>query len=562
MPGIIAGRSRSRRSAPPRYPETLDRARRRALGSYYTPAKIVEHVVRMALGPLLPAAPREALAGRSGGPACLRVLDPAMGDGAFLEAARDLIAESLAESKTMQPAETVLRAGRCLTGVDIDPAAVTLATERLATHGSDGEGPRLLLADTLASVACGGAGGVEATGGLFDAVIGNPPWGGWDRLLGPEEKKRLRARFATARGRIDPFALFIERATSLLADGGRLGLVLPDYFLLKNYPAVRRHVLDNYDIEEIIHWGRVFAGVNLDACTLVARKTPPRGETKQMVRCFPDGPEGRSVMIPQARFAATPPHAFNLALDDRRAALLDRLEAECVRLGEWLETHEGIHSGNIRERLFLPAGAADGDGDPRLVRPLILGRGEIRPFLLRWSGWRVRYDRSAIRRDRGEYANLGDERWFAAAKLLVRRTGDRLVAAHDSTGLFASNNLFVALPRPSCPVPLEYLEGFLNSTLATWCFRTIQPRVGRIFAELKLVHLNRLPVPPPSDDGDIARVVRLVGLLRKSGVAGAQVALRELDHVFAGLARLTAAESRLVSQAAQERRFPRRPSPL
>jgi hypothetical protein len=301
--------------------------------------------------------------------------------------------------------------------------------------------------------------------------------------------------------------------------------------------------------------------VNLDACTLVARRIPPRRETKQTVRCFPDGPEGGSVTIPQARFAATPRHVFNLALDDRRAALLDRLEAECVRLGDWLETHEGIHSGNIRKRLFLPARAKDDGGDPRLARPLILGRDEIRPFLLRWSGWRVRYDRSAIRRDRGEYANLGDERWFTSAKLLVRRTGDRLVAACDSTGLFASNNLFVALPRPCCPVPLEYLEGFLNSTLATWCFRTIQPRAGRIFAELKLVHLNRLPVPPPSDDGDIARVVRLVGLLRQPGAGGAG-ALGALDHVFSRLARLTAAESRLVTQAAKERRSPRRPSPL
>jgi hypothetical protein len=389
-------------------------------------------------------------------------------------------------------------------------------------------------------------------------IIGNPPWGGWSRTLGREAKLALRARFGTARGAIDPFTLFIERSTSLLEPGGRLAMVLPDYFLLKNYPAARRHVLDNYRIEELTHWGRVFPGVNLDACTMVATRaaSPPRGG---ITRCFPEGPSGRLVRAPRSRFATAPGCAFNLSLDAREEALLGRLAKRCVALGDLLETHEGIHTGNIREKLFVPPHAAVSRG--RRLRPLVLGRREIRPFLLRPEGWRVLYDRRLIDKTAGEYANLGDERWFAGPKLLVRRTGDVIIAALDREGLCASNNLFVALPRRGCSLPLEYLEGFLNSRLATWSFRAIQPRTGRLFAELKLVHLTRLPVPVPRGRQSrqaIEQVVALVRDIRRRGRgAGIGGARREragvapgsfpaLDQAFARLAGLSRADEKLM----------------
>ena len=435
----------------------------------------------------------------SAGSLAPRILDPAAGDGVFLSAIG------------RHPAAR-------LTGVDIDPRAVELASRALSGRAE------ILQADFLAPS--------PPVIGPFDAIIGNPPWGNWSRRLSFEELYRLRDRFSTARGLIDPFALFIERATGLLSHGGVLAFVLPDYFLLKNYAAARRHVLDNYRVAELIHWGRVFHGVNLDVCTMVAVKEPVGAEHR--IVCRPDGPAGRALEIPQTRFASAEEHRFNLSLDGEAAELMTRLERECVPLSDWLEMHEGIHSGNIRERLFLPPGPATPS-----TRPLIFGRDEIRPFSLRWAGGRVLYEKSAIRRERGEYASLGKVHWFTSPKILIRRTGDRLVAALDQGGYFASNNLFVALPKEGCPVPLSYLEAFLNSSLATWWFRTAMPRKGRLFAELKLIHLSRLPVPQPHLEADTERIVSAAG----------DPAL--LDDVVGDLARLSPAEKILV---ARERR--------
>ncbi len=486
-------------ASPALYPATLTRAERRARGVYYTPEAVVAHVAAAALSPL------------SGQPAP-RILDPAVGDGAFLRAAARLLPRGL------------------LFGVDLDPRALELA--RAAAPAV------LVRADALGEARLS-----FESEGLFDAVVGNPPWGGWDRGLEGQAKNTLRRRFVTARGRIDPFALFIERATGLLRPGGRLGFVLPDIFLLKNYPVLRQHVLDNFIIEELVHWGRCFPAVNLDACSMVARRRggAPRGESN-IVRCMPEGPEGRVAGIAQGSFRAAPGHAFNLALDGPAAALLARLEKDGVALGAWLEAHEGIHSGNMRSMLFVPPGASPpADADAALLRPLLFGRDEIAPFRLRPSGWRVIYDASFIARQDGGYASLGRPAYHASPKLLLRRTGDRLIAALDRDGLCASNNLFVARLRTDCPVPIDFLEGYLNSALATWCFRARVPRAGRLFAELKLTHLRAIPVPR-AGAGLISRVTALVEAARR----GDSEARDQMDSAFCEAAGLSAAERRLL----------------
>jgi hypothetical protein len=84
--------------------------------------------------------------------------------------------------------------------------------------------------------------------------------------------------------------------------------------------------------------------------------------------------------------------------------------------------------------------------------------------------------------------------------LLVRRTGDSVTAAVDEAGRYASNNFFLLVPTRACHLSLDGLCALLNSRFMTWLFRTIEPREGRAFAELKVKHLVEFPLPPASAD--------------------------------------------------------------
>lgn len=107
--------------------------RRKPTGTFYTPRAITEYLVRRTLAPLVRGrSPQEILS--------LRVIDPAMGSGAFLVAAcrftADAYEEALIASGEASRADLTAadRAGfrrlvaqRCLYGVDVNPMAVQLA---------------------------------------------------------------------------------------------------------------------------------------------------------------------------------------------------------------------------------------------------------------------------------------------------------------------------------------------------------------------------------------------------------------------------------------------------
>jgi hypothetical protein len=106
---------------------------RKSTGSFYTPQPLADYLVRRTLAPLVAAARPEDILG-------LRIVDPAMGSGAFLVAACRYLATAYehalvaagrchASDVTERDRVSIRRAiaERCLYGVDLNPMAVQLA---------------------------------------------------------------------------------------------------------------------------------------------------------------------------------------------------------------------------------------------------------------------------------------------------------------------------------------------------------------------------------------------------------------------------------------------------
>lgn len=110
---------------------------RKASGSYYTPRELVQLVLQESLVPVVEARLREAGEDpkkQEEALLSLKVLDPAMGSGAFLISALEYLAEKLLEVRGQGKddlealyAARHLVASRCLYGVDLNPMAVELA---------------------------------------------------------------------------------------------------------------------------------------------------------------------------------------------------------------------------------------------------------------------------------------------------------------------------------------------------------------------------------------------------------------------------------------------------
>ena len=522
---------------------------RKSGGVYYTPGYIVDHIVRRTLG--------RALVGKTPGQiARLRVVDPACGSGSFLLRALQYLftwhveqylqfsplgrRERLYQTAggdwrlTIDERKRIVKAH--IYGVDIDPQAVEITKLSLLLKVLEGISdlplaglvpllPDLVLPDLDDNIKCGNsliesdfhdrpdaaAMPREVTGDVspvntfdwragfpgisgFDVVIGNPPWGQKGITEALPVRAYLRERYPSAAGIFDLFRPFVERGIELVRPGGHIGMVLPDIVLLKNYQKTRQLMLDSLAITSIDWWAMPFANVVIDATTIVGEKRVcPDGHRVLVHVRAPDAPLRHEIL--QADFRANPRCVFNLHMTPRRRALVARL-ASWPALGEYFEVHEGVHSGNMRNVLFV------GDRVDDTCQPLYFGRDEIVPYGLFWRG---RYIRLSAASRKGQkkadgsgaacYANLGQPAWFTRDKLLLRRTGDRVLAARDGAGYYASNNFFVALVARDSALDLDGLCALLNSRFLTWYFRTVEPRQGRVFAELKIKHVNAFPLP-------------------------------------------------------------------
>lgn len=95
----------------------------------------------------------------------------------------------------------------------------------------------------------------------FDAVVGNPPWGG---ELPQDQLLFLRHKFfATAQMKeVNTFVMFMEQGPRLLSNYGNFAMITPDTFLLKqDYLPLRKFLLSEVQLKDLVESGIMFEEV-------------------------------------------------------------------------------------------------------------------------------------------------------------------------------------------------------------------------------------------------------------------------------------------------------------
>lgn len=517
---------------------------RKAGGVYYTPEYIVDYIVANTVGEAIKGKKPEEIAN-------IKILDPACGSGSFLLGAYKYLLNYHIEyynkikdrAKFKGVKEDVIKENGDLTiwikkqilrnnifGVDIDSNAVEVTKLSLLMKCLEGESPASIqnnqdlfneraLPSLEDNIKCGnsliGNDFYESQsmldfdeetqykincfdwedefrnifkGGGFDVVIGNPPWGQKEINILKEEEYYFKEKYPVSTiGILDLFRFFIEKSFNLIKDNGLFGLVLPDIILLKNYDSTRKLILDKLCISDISHWGMAFKKVNLDSCTIIGN-IDNRIVKDNIINIFiHDKDKIISNRISQKVYNDNTGYKFNLYLTDDIINILNKFK-DYNKFSDYFESHEGIHSGNIRKKLFIDECLNN------YCKKLILGGDEVKRYNLTWNGKWVNYSPNIIDKKNKEYAGLGNSKYFENNKLVVRRTGDFILANVDNDNYYFSNNVFVCIPKFT-DISLLYFLGILNSKFLTWYYRTIQPRKGKLFAELKINVLNSFPMP-------------------------------------------------------------------
>ncbi|MCK4735045.1 MAG: Eco57I restriction-modification methylase domain-containing protein, partial [Methanophagales archaeon] len=336
-----------------------------------------------------------------------------------------------------------------------------------------------------------GFGGIMKRGG-FDVVIGNPPYGA---LITNEEIGYLNGKFNLQQYSLDTYLLFVEKALLLLKDYTLLGMIFPNTWLLNlTMDKIRNHIFHETHVEEIVHYRHpVFPKATVDTEIVILRKGSPTLNHKISITIVQKDNSISQYEIFQRNWQKGEGKPVNVFERPEYEPLVDKLS----------------HTTLLDHLCLITQGTKPfqvGKGKPHQTREIVNKKPFVsdtkkddtfRP-LLRGS----LIDKWYIRWKNDYWISFGD--WLAEPrysanydvpeKIVIRQTGDSLIATLDRKQFVVRDNLYTIVPR-SNDIKLAYILGLLNSRVLNWYYqKIINPEQGEALAQVKRGHIAKLPI--------------------------------------------------------------------
>ena len=450
-------------------------------GAYYTPPAIANVIVHHTIGRLCDELTPDRLCR-------MKILDPCCGRGAFLRAAYDYLV-------TWCRAGYEQRLLNCLYGIDIDSRALDEA------HALGIPSANLRHSDALLET-------IETPGEGFDAVIGNPPWVSLAGRFGidgyaPDKIDRLRIRFGGNSYMPNIFEYFIPLGLELTRPGGYLSFIVPDRLAFNSqFADLRKRLLTEGELLQVMH-GIRFPRVTAEAMIFVIRKRPPGPGAMTVSECG-----DLITLTPQSRFEFARPQ------DPMISLLIKKMEsAGGPRLQDICDCTSGFGG---RSELVSEARTSASQ------IPILKGRSIERYAVTRtyWFDFRI----ENITGRTTDESKLG-----ASPKILIRKTGSRLIAAYDDSRKYPEQSLYFLFNNRS-KLDFRFVLGVLNSKLLSMYYQAKCLTNPHTIAHVKKVDLDQIPLPPV-DRSHHDRMVKLV----EQRLAGDMSVEREIDDLVCEL---------------------------
>ena len=440
------------------YQSLINEGDKSRLGSYFTPAVIVDRMVRENIRPHH------------------NVLDPCCGTGQFLLA----FAEHL--SNPLQ-----------IWGADIDQMAVHIARLNLLLKFPQDFKPRIYHLDTLrllnddqpkSTVKQQSLEEWTASmmqGVKFDLIATNPPWGAGIDLRTLNKLVKIYPQIISG----ESFSYFLRISLDLVKDGGVLSFVLPESILnIKTHRDIRQEILENSRIKNIEVLGKVFNKVLSPAVIMELIKAEPDDNHEVDIRM------GKRVYkLPQKRFTVNEENIFDICLSSEDEDILKKVySARHVTLKNNTQWALGIVTGDNKR--YLTAEMQEG------YEPIYKG-SDVERFRLKKPSTYLRFTPAKFQQVAPE------DRYSAKEKLIYKFISNRLIFAYDDKEYLTLNSANIMIPKLK-GYPMKVIMALFNSTVYQFIYQ-------KKFNTLKVLRGNLEQLPLPLWDKEVfTRITLLV----------------------------------------------------
>ena len=358
-------------------------------------------------------------------------------------------------------------------------------------------------------------GNFDNKSGGFDAVIGNPPWGA--EFL-QETRHYLAEKFNVSVNIADSFILFVNQSLLLIKKHGLQGFIIPSTWLyMPTYTTFRKSLLSNYKFQKILLFRKpVFKDAIVETCIEILEQSKTPNNKFDLTEIKNNSAEfiGNSMTLEQ-----------KILIEQEEANFLQNDNSKEFRLFSKI-SKKGTIFGKASRIVCGLTPYRKGKGKPPQTQTIVENKSYD-------SNYKVdkTYRQYLMGRDFHRYTwNIQESRWisygnwlaeprYAApfdekVKIVIRQTADSIIAQIDENQYLSLKNVHNVKILDK-DLNYSYLLGLLNSKVMTWWYRQLIPEKGRVFAEVKVVNLEKLPIRAIDFDNpaDKARHDRMVSLV-------------------------------------------------
>jgi hypothetical protein len=367
--------------------------------------------------------------------------------------------------------------------------------------------------------------------GGFDAVIGNPPYG---YMIPDIEKQYFETNYPNQDYQKDLYLLFIERYHHLIKDAGLLGIIVSNTWLQSvTYQKIRKYLTNNYRWLRLLHLPeKVFEAV-VDTHVLIFEKCL-RGiqENDEIIIDIKKGNNNEIFNRLSGKFIPKNGDSINIVESQDSLILFKKILSNSKKLQDICSVFNGakpFEKGKgtppqtekiMINKPFVKEGSAPDKTWSPLIRGRLINRYKNlwnKDYWIQYGPWLAAPRDPAI--------------FKAPLKIVVRQTGDSIIATLIPSGFIARDNLHVLLLKNE-NFKLEFILGMMNSELMDFIYTTMNPEKGEALAQVKKFHVEQLPIRSInfSDPVDKARHDRMVALVTQMLDLNKRLQDAKLEH--------------------------------
>ncbi len=323
----------------------------------------------------------------------------------------------------------------------------------------------------------------------FGVVIGNPPYitlalgkGKINTKIHEKEYyKNSYKKVFEYKG--NTFSLFLFKSLMLVHNKGYSTQIIPNTVLLqKTYSKIRKYILQNYSIIEIVNLKyRVFQDAEIGGNTVfVICNSYDSNKNVTLIEALHE--KDLILMkfknyIKQNLYKKKP--FFKFYTNIREYSVFNKLSNYDSILDTYVDFYNGIKTGNNKR--FLAKSK-----ESKLHEPVLKGK-DIKQFTIEYDGNYVLYDPKLL------WSNTNREFFNKSPKIIIRQTGDKLISSLDYKNFLTMDTTHILF---NFKINEKFILGLINSKLLTWFYNYLTDEQGRAFAEVKIAYLKFLPIYP------------------------------------------------------------------